>query len=182
MEAKEDPPAPEHLARYRPNVGMVLISPAGLVWLGRRAETEGPHNWQFPQGGVDRGERLHEAALRELAEETGARSVNYLARTREWVAYDFPPNYRRGKRGDAWLGQRQIWFAFRFTGSDAEFDLDQHHHAEFADWKWASAQEALDLVVPFKRATYAHVIDSFRPFLAAEGSRSSTSLAGAGRD
>ena len=46
------------LSRYRPNVGVVLFHPDGRVWYGRRVATEGPHNWQFPQGGVDDGEDL----------------------------------------------------------------------------------------------------------------------------
>jgi putative (di)nucleoside polyphosphate hydrolase len=79
------------LAHYRPNVGVVLIHPDGRVWLGRRAGAPGPHSWQFPQGGVDPGEELEIAARRELAEETGARSVSFLGRTQDWVAYDFPP-------------------------------------------------------------------------------------------
>ena len=62
------------LSRYRPNVGVVLFHPDGRVWLGRRVNTPEPHNWQFPQGGVDPGEELLDAARRELAEETGVTS------------------------------------------------------------------------------------------------------------
>ena len=54
------------LSAYRPNVGVVLFNTAGQVWLGRRANTPEPWNWQFPQGGVDEGEDLEAAALREL--------------------------------------------------------------------------------------------------------------------
>ena len=59
-------------AAYRPNVGGVLFNRAGQVWYGRRHATPGPYNWQFPQGGVDKGEDLLDAARRELREETGA--------------------------------------------------------------------------------------------------------------
>ena len=68
------------LSAYRPNVGVVLFNTAGQVWLGRRAKTPEPWNWQFPQGGVDEGENLEAAALRELQEETGVRSVELLGR------------------------------------------------------------------------------------------------------
>ena len=58
--------ADDPLAQHRPNVGVVLFNPGGLVWLGRRVNTPGPYNWQLPQGGVDAGEDWASAALREL--------------------------------------------------------------------------------------------------------------------
>ena len=73
------------LSRHRPNVGIVLFHPDGRVWLGRRAGAEGPYNWQFPQGGVDADESFDDAALRELHEETGVRSVTFLAATEDWI-------------------------------------------------------------------------------------------------
>ncbi len=71
--------------QHRPNVGVVLFHPDGRVWFGRRAGAPGPHTWQFPQGGVDDGEDLLAAALRELEEETGVASVSFLARTPGWI-------------------------------------------------------------------------------------------------
>ena len=159
--------APLDLTRFRPNVGIILARADGKVWLGRRAETPGPRNWQFPQGGVDEGEPLHEAALRELHEETGASSVRLLARTDDWIAYSFPPGYRRSKAAKGWLGQKQIWFAFLFTGEDSEFNLFAHDQVEFDRWRWASLDEALGCVADFKRDTYRRVIDTFRPMITA---------------
>ena len=153
------------LTRFRPNVGIVLARHDGKVWLGRRADTPGPRNWQFPQGGVDEGESLEDAARRELYEETGARSVSLLGRTEEWIAYRFPEGYRRSKAARGWLGQKQIWFAFRFTGGDSEFDLAGHHQVEFDRWRWADLDEALDSVAEFKRETYRHVIETFRTLI-----------------
>jgi putative (di)nucleoside polyphosphate hydrolase len=153
------------LTRFRPNVGIVLARHDGKVWLGRRADTPGPRNWQFPQGGVDEGESLEDAARRELYEETGARSVSLLGRTEEWIAYRFPEGYRRSKAARGWLGQKQIWFAFRFAGDDSEFDLAGHHQVEFDRWRWADLDEALDSVAEFKRETYRHVIETFRTLI-----------------
>ena len=114
------------LSLYRPNVGVVLFNRDGLVWLGRRVSTSDPFNWQFPQGGVDDGEDWDTAARRELWEETGARSVEKLGETQDWIVYDFPPEAQGKKIAKGWRGQKQKWLAFRFTGEDSEFDLQAH--------------------------------------------------------
>jgi putative (di)nucleoside polyphosphate hydrolase len=158
------PPSDLDLSLYRPNVGVVLLNPQGRAWLGRRCKTEGPHNWQFPQGGVDDGEDLEAAARRELHEETGVVSVSLLGRTRDWLAYDFPAGWSGSKAQKGWKGQKQVWFAFRFEGDDGEIDLNTHLPPEFDAWRWAALEEAPALVVPFKRPTYEHVIAAFAAY------------------
>ena len=155
------------LPHHRPNVGVVLFHPDGRVWFGRRANTPPPHNWQFPQGGVDAGEDLEAAARRELAEESGAVSVTRLGRTDGWITYDFPADYGGSKAARGFKGQKQVWFAFRFDGEEAEFDLAGHHEPEFDAWRWGYLAEAPDLIVPFKRAAYEQVAKAFAPFAAA---------------
>ena len=146
---------------HRPNVGVVLFNDEGKVWLGKRANTPDPWNWQFPQGGVDEGEDLYAAALRELAEETGVTSAEYLGRTEGWVVYDFPPEVKKfGK----WTGQKQVWFALRFTGQESEIRLDGHHQVEFEAWRWARLDEAPKLIIPFKRPAYEQVAAAFGQF------------------
>lgn len=164
-------PTPEEmeLTRYRPNVGVVLFNTDGRVWLGRRAGAAGPFNWQFPQGGVDKGEELLDAARRELAEETGVVSTEFLGRTDGWITYDFPIDYKGSKIAKGWKGQRQAWFALRFTGQESEINLYGHKHVEFDDWRWAELEEAPALVIDFKREAYEQVISAFRPFAGLNG-------------
>jgi putative (di)nucleoside polyphosphate hydrolase len=150
---------------YRPNVGVVVFNHDGRVWLGRRAGTTGPFNWQFPQGGVDPGEDFEDAAKRELLEETGISDVSPLGSTDGWITYDFPPevlNNEKASRG--FLGQKQKWFAYRFEGRDAEIDLEGWHEVEFDAWRWAELDEVLAHVVPFKREAYEQVLAAFGPF------------------
>ena len=150
---------------YRPCAGVVLINGDGLVFAGQRIDT--PDAWQMPQGGIDAGETFHEAALRELVEETGVSTdkVEILAETPDWVYYDLPPHLL----GKAWkgrfCGQRQKWLLLRFTGQDGDVNIATDH-PEFDRWQWMRPDDLLDSIVPFKRQVYAEVLDIFRDRLA----------------
>jgi putative (di)nucleoside polyphosphate hydrolase len=146
---------------YRPCVGIVVFNAGGKVWLGERLGTAAPYNWQFPQGGMDKGEQALTAAKRELEEETGIRSVTLLSQTPDWILYDFPPEIMESGAGRGFRGQKQIWFAFRFVGKDDEINLTAHAPAEFSSWRWADLHEAIETVVPFKRSVYEQVAKAF---------------------
>jgi putative (di)nucleoside polyphosphate hydrolase len=156
------------LSQYRPNVGVVLFHADGRVWYGHRVGLDPRTGWQFPQGGVDSGEDLEAAARRELAEETGVRSVSLLSRTPDWLVYDYPPGLARSKAARGWKGQKQIWFAFRFDADEAEIDLNADRHVEFDAWRWGALADAPDLIVTFKREVYVRVAAAFAAF-AGEG-------------
>ena len=78
---------------YRPNVGIVLFNSTGQVLWARRSRHDG---WQFPQGGIEQGETVEQAAYRELYEEVGLRpqNVELVGRTRNWLRYDVPGSLR----------------------------------------------------------------------------------------
>ena len=156
---------------YRPCAGMMVLNRQGRVFIGRR--TTGPehidavHVWQMPQGGIDEDEDPYKAALRELYEETSIRSVDKLGEIAGWLSYDIP----RDIVGQAWSGkyrgQKQKWYALRFTGKESEINIlnpGDGHEPEFVDWRWAAMNELPDLVVPFKRQTYERVVKEFGKF------------------
>ena len=160
--------SPEEAARlpYRPGVGVVLITDAGLIFAGRRID--GPATaWQMPQGGIDAGEKPRKAALRELEEETGVTAgfVDFVAKTPGWVTYDLPDELLGKVWGGRYRGQKQRWFLFRFRGRDADVDIATEH-PEFSEWRWLTAEELLSAIVPFKRRVYEAVIAAFREHLA----------------
>ncbi|MGG5809870.1 RNA pyrophosphohydrolase [Falsiroseomonas sp. CW058] len=157
------------LKPYRDNVGALLFNGAGLVLVARRADmpdAEGAAGgWQLPQGGVDPGEDLRAAVLRELAEEIGTDRAEIIAEHPEWLTYDFPPELAgRGFRiAQRYRGQRQRWFALRFTGRDADIRLDADSHPEFDAWRWAGIEELPALAVSFKRPIYEVLAQAFGP-------------------
>jgi putative (di)nucleoside polyphosphate hydrolase len=151
---------------YRPCAGIVLLNAEGLVWIGRRfdelVQQEALRRWQMPQGGIDKNEEPEAAARRELHEETGVRSVEILAKSKDWIYYDLPPEAVGIALKGKYRGQRQKWFAMRFTGKEKEIQLSQKgHKAEFDAWRWAPASEVLDLIVGFKRPAYEAVFKEF---------------------
>ena len=160
-------------AAYRPCVGLMIMNRQGLVWVGRRVGLEGipgttgTTGWQMPQGGIDDGEFPREAALRELTEETGMRSVEIVAETAGWHRYDLPPDLAKKAWRGRWAGQRQKWFLMRFLGADDEIRIEPErgHKQEFDAWRWAPLDEVEEHIVPFKRPVYSAVIAEFRPLV-----------------
>jgi putative (di)nucleoside polyphosphate hydrolase len=151
---------------YRPCVGLMVINRAGLVFIGRRKDgpehVDATHLWQMPQGGIDSGEDPWPAALRELKEETGIRSVNKLAEIDEWLSYDIPANIAGQAWNGKYRGQTQKWYALGFTGKDGEIDIAHPgHKPEFIEWRWEPMKNLPALIIPFKRKVYERVVREF---------------------
>ena len=144
---------------YRPCVGLALVNPEGLLFIGER---RGPllNAWQMPQGGIDPGEDPRTAARRELREEVGTDRAELVAESCCWYAYDLPPELRPARWDSRYRGQTQKWFGFRFTGVDADIDIAAHE-PEFLRWRWAPPDEVMGLVVDFKRPIYQAVLEEF---------------------
>jgi len=150
---------------YRPAVGIMLLNPAGLAFIGRRIDMPaGLAAWQMPQGGIDPGETARQAAFRELKEEVGTDKAEILAETRGWLHYDLPSDIASRMWSGRWRGQRQKWFLMRFTGEDSDIN-PATEHPEFDAWEWVEPQRLPDLIVPFKRQLYCDLLAEFREHL-----------------
>ncbi len=157
---------------YRPNVGIALFNASGLVLIARRIGNDGPaviypgFEWQMPQGGIDAHEDPRAAAMRELFEETGVTKADYLGET-DWLTYEFPPYYGPPHKLEQFRGQRQKWFAMRFTGDERAIDPitpRNDQEPEFDQWRWERLERVPALVVPYKRDSYRLVAETFAGF------------------
>ena len=157
---------------YRPCAGIMVFNRAGLIFVGRRKggpeHVDATHVWQMPQGGIDKNEDPYKAALRELYEETSIKSVERLGEVEGWLAYDIPREIIGEAWGGKYRGQKQKWYALRFTGDDSEINISEpgggKHKPEFIDWRWVELELLPDLVVPFKRQIYEQVVEAFEKF------------------
>ena len=166
---------PRDAGNYRPCVGIMLLNADNLVFIGQRRSKrsmesdENAYLWQMPQGGIDPGETPYQAAIRELAEETNVTSVSLLAEAEDWYSYDLPVDASRKAWRGRYQGQRQKWFALRFTGREDEINVTAPNGGfkpEFETWRWTRMQDLPSLIIPFKRPVYEQVVKTFARFAA----------------
>jgi putative (di)nucleoside polyphosphate hydrolase len=147
---------------YRPCAGIMLANRDGKVFVGQRLDNRESEAWQMPQGGIDDDEDPHDAAVRELFEETGVTPdlVNVIAQSREEHFYDLPDELLGKMWKGKWRGQRQWWFLMRFKGHDDDINIETTH-PEFSQWQWVAPQRLPQLIVPFKRRLYENILAEF---------------------
>lgn len=145
---------------FRANVGIVLTRGGGELFLGGRI---GGRGWQFPQGGVNRGERVEDALFRELGEEIGLGrdDVQVLGSTRGWLRYRLPRQYVR----DRCIGQKQRWYLLKLKGDEVKFRFDTTGQPEFDRWRWTDFWMPVREVVYFKRRVYARALHELGKFM-----------------
>lgn len=145
---------------YRPCVGLCLFNAEGKVFVGERLD--GPGAWQMPQGGIDAGEAIIDAAFREMREEIGTDKAEILRIHDRVLRYTIPDEVRaRISWGSVYAGQEQTWVALRFTGAEADIRLDADHHPEFARYQWVDLADVPKMIVPFKVDIYNQVAAAF---------------------
>ena len=136
----------------RSGVGIVLLNKENKVFVAKRIDN--PKNfWQMPQGGIDKGEDLYAAALRELKEETSITSIKLIKEIEGNFTYILPDNLIGIIWKGKFRGQKQKWFIMRFTGDKSEINI-KTKHPEFLDWKWIDLKNLTEIAVPFKLEVY----------------------------
>ena len=160
------PPATDYIDKdgFRANVGIVLSRASRELFLGGRV---GGRGWQFPQGGVNRGEPVEEALFRELKEEIGLErgDVKMLASTRGWMRYRLPRQYVR----DRCVGQKQRWFLLELIADESKLRFDSTATPEFDRWRWTDYWTPVREVVYFKRRVYVRALHDLGKAMFPEG-------------
>ena len=136
----------------RIGVGIVLLNHENNVFVGKRIDH--PQNsWQMPQGGVDQNENFLQAAIRELEEETGIKSVKLIKELDGWFKYNLP-KYLLGKLWKGkYRGQKQKWLVMKFLGKPDEINV-KTKNPEFLNWKWIELSQLSNIAVHFKVDIY----------------------------
>jgi putative (di)nucleoside polyphosphate hydrolase len=124
-------------------------------------------SWQFPQGGIKRGETPEDAMYRELHEEVGLHPehVRILGRTKGWLRYEVPNQWIKREWRGSYRGQKQIWFLLRLVGRDSDVSLRATAKPEFDAWRWNDYWVPLDAVIEFKRGVYQQALNELVRFL-----------------
>ena len=139
---------------YRFNVGIVLANALGQVFWARRIG--GQNAWQFPQGGLDRGETARDAVFRELYEEVGLteKSVRVISNTKGWLRYRLPKSRFANRKKPRFIGQKQKWYLLQLLEDESVIDLNATEKPEFDEWRWVSYYYPIKEVVDFKQTVY----------------------------
>jgi len=145
---------------YRPNVAAVIVGPEypqrKEIFIAERSDISGV--WQFPQGGIDRGESPEEALIREIEEEIGTKKVEVIAEYPEWISYDFPTHVAERMR--PYFGQTQRYFLVRLKPK-AKINLETKH-PEFIAYRFIEVEALFDYVAHFKKPIYEKVVGYFQ--------------------
>lgn len=142
---------------FRPNVGIVIADGAGKVFWGKRI---GQSGWQFPQGGIDPGEKPEDALYRELYEEVGleSRHVKLIAKTKGWMNYRLPERYVRKNASPRCIGQKQKWFLLKLVNDESHIKFDRAGKPEFDGYSWVNYWYPVAQVVDFKKEVYRRAL------------------------
>ena len=146
------------MASYRPNVAALILNRKGKLLVCERINSKG--SWQFPQGGVDEGEKLIKALAREVQEEIGLPWSSYKV-LEERGGYTYLYSEQVKKQKLLFDGQEQTYYLCRLKKGAPDIDLDQKS-PEFGRYRWICPEDfKLKWLPEFKRQVYRAVMLDF---------------------
>ena len=147
----------------RNGVGIVVLNKENKIFVAKRIDN--PKNfWQMPQGGVNKGEKLLTAALRELEEETGMKEVELIQEIDGTITYELPPHLLGIIWKGKYKGQKQKWFLMRYLGNDRDINI-KTEKPELLEWKWIDLDLLTEVVVDFKLHVYKELKEKIQKII-----------------
>ncbi|MCC6639124.1 WecB/TagA/CpsF family glycosyltransferase [Candidatus Falkowbacteria bacterium] len=152
-----------NFALYRRGVVAIIMNKDKKILICKRIPRVGDksryEHWQFPQGGMDKGETAQETVLREVKEETGITSITIIDRSPRYYTFNWSRNARLFY---PFKGQKQDVFLVRFDGEESEIQLDNH---EFSAYKWVDPLHLIDSVHDHRKNLARIILQSFEKYL-----------------
>ena len=139
---------------YRPCVVGVFIDARKRLLVGQRLDAD---HWQFPQGGIEKGESSKEALFREMREELGCGNFSVVKMLLQGIQYDFPPDLN-APIAEVYKGQVQDWYLCVFDPGSGP-NLDKSTTREFRDLDWVTKDDILAKIIWWKRAVYERALN-----------------------
>lgn len=134
--------------KYRQGVAAIVLNNNDEVLIGQRRTD--PTHYQFPQGGIKKGESAEDALRRELREEIGTEQVDILHKLTDKTGYVWPKYLRKKSKFD---GQQHQWFVVRLQET-AKLSPSK----EFSAFRWVAFDEILNHTSPVRHEVYREVM------------------------
>ncbi|MCK5080959.1 MAG: NUDIX domain-containing protein [Candidatus Moranbacteria bacterium] len=132
---------------FRPQVVGCFLNNNKILFLYKKK-----HNlWQFPQGGINNRETVHQAITREMIEELGENFVKNCDFSNfeiiEEDQIEFPQKYQGSRELETDTGQKmemkgKRYLFIKIQVNVSKIDIDQ---TEFDDYQWLNSKQAFSL-------------------------------------
>ncbi|MFH0819522.1 MAG: WecB/TagA/CpsF family glycosyltransferase [bacterium] len=148
---------------YRPNACAFIYQGEKILVVER---VDDPGHWQFPQGGLRKGEKIEQGILREMEEELGAdqfriKKIVLKAHKYIWDKHQWSKKFITEKRKTfyPYKGQKQTLVILEFMGSDSDIKLDRK---EFTRWQWVTQDKLIKTLHPYRHTIGQKALEEFK--------------------